>query len=92
MLISHKTQDINYSQDINDLLCEIDTWLANKSKQKLDSERFGAKIHFNIQDSKLISKYRNILLNKGKNDCCLRNILVDDIISRIKQLLNRNQS
>lgn len=90
MFLSNKTQDLNFSQDINDLLCQIDTWIAAESKRKLDSERFGAKICINMDDYELLNKYRFILHNKGKNSCCLRGYLIDDIISRIKQLINRN--
>ena len=90
MIISYKTQSLNYSQDINNLLCQIDVWLARKSKDKLDSNRFGARICINYQDYKLISKYRKILMDKAGEHCCLKGFLIDDIISRIKQLLNKN--
>jgi len=90
MIISTKTQSVNFQQDINDLLCEIDTWLANQSKRRLDSDRFGAKIKINLEDYKLVSRYRDILLDSAQNDCCVNGYLIDDIISRIKQLLNRN--
>lgn len=90
MIVSSKTQDIDFSQDVNDLLCEIDTWLASKAKRKYDSDRYGERIHINYEDYKLLSKYRDILSDKAYNDCCLEGYLIDDIISRIKQLLNRN--
>lgn len=90
MIISYKTQSLNYSQDINNLLCQIDVWLADKSEDKFNSNRFGARICINYQDYKLVSKYRKILLNKVGQHCCLKSFLIDDIISRIKQLLNKN--
>ncbi len=88
--ISPKTQDLNFSEDMNDLLCEIDTWLSGQAKNRLDGDRFGAKVCLNIDDFELLNKYRDILYRKAKNSFCLKDYNVDDIISRIKQLLNRN--
>ena len=90
MIISHKLQTINFSDDMNNLLCEVDKKLSRMGKQKLDSLKFGAKIHVNREDHKLLVRYRDIVLDKANNDCCLKEFLVDDIISRVKQLLNRN--
>lgn len=91
MLIKHKTQDLNYQQDILNLLCQMDTYLSSVSKKKLDSDRFGAKTCVDMDDCKLIVKYKQILIDKANNSKCLCEFLIDDIISRIKQLLNRNQ-
>jgi hypothetical protein len=90
MIISHKTQSLDFSEDINKLICQIDVKLANEGQGKFIGERFGAKICINYEDFHLLSHYRKILLDKAQNDCCLSNILIDDIISRIKTLLNRN--
>jgi hypothetical protein len=75
---------------MNELLCEIDTKLAKLARKKLDSLRFGAKVHVSMEDHKLLARYRDIVYDKANNDCCLKDFLVDDIISRVKQLLNRN--
>jgi hypothetical protein len=88
--ISHKTQNLNFSEDVVRLLCQIDKYLAKESENKLNASRFGARICFNAKDFQLLSKYRTILANKANHDCCLKDFLIDDIIARIKQLLNRN--
>lgn len=90
MITLNKTQDLNYSEDINNLICQIDKWLSQKGKIKLDGDKYGQKVCVDIEDFKLVSKYRKILLDKAQDDCCLKGILIDDIIMRIKQLLNRN--
>lgn len=89
-MISFKTQSLDFSEDINNLICQIDVKLASVSKGKLDGDRFGAKVCINHEDFEILAMYRKILLNKAQNDCCLKGYLIDDIISRIKQLLNRN--
>lgn len=90
MITAYKTQVLNYSNDIDDLLCQIDVKLVKMARNKFDSERFGAKTKISVEDYDLLYKYREYLYRKAKGSCCLRNILVDDLISRIKQLLNRN--
>ncbi len=90
MIILNKTQSISFSEDINELLCEIDTKLSRMSENKLNSERYGACQHINMEDHRLLYKYRGILFGKAKGYCCYQNICLEDIISRIKQLLNRN--
>ena len=91
LLISHKTQDIDLISDTLDLLCQIDTFLSEETKTKLDSDRFGTrKCKVNMEDSQLLVKYKKILLDKVNNSYCLRDFQLDDIIHRIKQLLNRN--
>ena len=90
MIISHKLQTINFADDMQELLCDIDVKLSKIARKKLDSQKFGFKYSANYEDYKLLAKYRNIVYNKTQNDCCLKEFLVDDIISRVKQLLNRN--
>jgi hypothetical protein len=90
MITTYKTQALNFSEDVNELLCKIDVKLTALARKKLDSDRFGAKVHVNIEDHELLYKYREILYSKAKGNACFRNFLIDDIISRIKQLLNRN--
>lgn len=90
MITSYKTQNINLCEDVNKLLCQIDVKLGSEAQGKLDGDKYGAKVCVNMQDFKILSRYRQILYQKASNDCCLRGYLIDDIISRIKQLLNRN--
>jgi hypothetical protein len=91
LLISHKTQNLDLIPDTYDLLCEIDTFISNEAKTKLDSDRFGTrKCKVNMEDVQLLVKYQQILLDKIQNSCCLGDYSLDDIIHRIKQLLNRN--
>lgn len=91
MTVNSKTQTLNFSEDVNEILCQIDVQLVKMAKDKLMADRFGAKICMNTEDFFLINKYREILLKKALNrNNCLKDFLIDDIISRIKQLLNRN--
>lgn len=89
-MISFKTQTLSFSDDINELLCNIDTKLAKLSETKLNSERYAARVCINTEDFKTLTKYRSILVFKANNHRCLQDFLIDDIIARIKQLLNRN--
>jgi hypothetical protein len=91
MIITSKTQTISFSDDVNELLCQIDVKMTKMARIKLNADRFGAKEHINTEDYNLLYKYREILEEKALNlNCCLKDFLIDDIISRIKQLLNRN--
>jgi len=91
LLISNKTQDLALIPDTYDLICQIDTFLSQEAKLKLDSDRFGTRgCKVNMKDSQLLVKYKQILLDKVQNSYCLRDFQLDDIIHRIKQLLNRN--
>lgn len=88
MILSYKTQNIDFSEDINDLLCIIDLKLSKLSEQKLNSERYGEDCKIDYNKFFILSTYRKILDNKGKNSCCLKNFLIDDIIDAIKQYLS----
>lgn len=90
MITTYIAQEINFSNDVSDLLCQIDSKVSGTARRKLNSERFGSKVHINKEDYKLLCKYREILYEKGTGSKCLSAFPVEDIISRIKQLLNRN--
>ena len=90
MIISNKTQTLDFSEDINDLLCQIDVKLASEAKGKLDAGKYGAKICVDEDAFFTLSKFREILHQKAKNSKCLCNYLIDDIISSIKSLINKN--
>lgn len=91
MIITSKTQTINLSDDVNALLCQIDVKMVKIARMKLNSERFGEKVCINNGDYDLLYRYREILHEKALNqNRCLSEFLIDDIISRIKQILNRN--
>lgn len=89
-MTSPKLQTLNFGEDINNLLCQIDGRLASEAKGKLDSLRYGAKICVDYEKFHSLSIYKKILIKKASNSCCLSAYLIDDIISRIKQLLNKN--
>lgn len=92
MLLTAKLQTVDFQKDMNDLICQIDKYLSIKSKSKLDADRFGVdicKTSVNDNDFFLLSEYREILIKKANNSVCLVNYSLDNIISRIKQLLNR---
>lgn len=90
MIITQKTQNLDFSSDMNELLCQIDVKLTKLARKKLNSQRFGSKLTLNTEDYHLLYKYREILYQKACGSKCLEEFIVDDIISRIKQLLNRN--
>lgn len=88
MIVSNKTQNLNFSEDINKLLCQIDVKISDISKQKLDSERFGFSCTPETTTLFILTNYRKILEDKAKNKCCLKNYLIDDIINIIKQYIS----
>jgi len=87
MLISYKIQTLNFTEDINELLCRIDRKISTISKTKLDSLRYGVQNCHKSQDYSILVKYRQILTAKAVGDFCLKDYLIDDIISNIKQYL-----
>jgi hypothetical protein len=87
MIISYKTQTLSFAEDVKELLCKIDTKLAKISENKLNASRYGAKIIVDLDVFYILNKYRKILYDKVNNSQCLKEYLVDDIISNIKQYL-----
>lgn len=88
MIINHKVNTLNFSDDMNTLICEIDTKLSTLSQDKLDSVRYGAKVCINWDTFDILVKYRKILLDKANNSFCLRSYPIDSMISNIKQYLS----
>lgn len=88
--LNSKIQNLNTADTVNKLLCQVDTWLSDQALSRLNGDRFGAKVCLNLDDYELVTKYREILYDKGLGSPCLRDYLLEDIISRIKQLINRN--
>lgn len=87
MITNQKTQNLNYSEDINNLLCELDVKISKISEEKLNSQRFGYTCKIDENVFFILSFYRDILKQKAQNSCCLKNYLIDDIINIIKQYL-----
>lgn len=87
MILSYKTQDVSFTDDVNELLCQIDVKMADMAKIKLDSARYGACDKVDEGVFFILANYRDILYMKAKNSCCLKGFLIDDIISVIKQYL-----
>ena len=87
MLISYKIQTLNFTEDINGLLCELDKRISTTSKTKLDSLRYGVQNCHKSLDYSILVKYRQILISKVSGESCLKNYLYDDIVSNIKQYL-----
>lgn len=88
MITNQKTQPLCFSEDINDLLCQIDVKIAEMSKQKLDSKRFGFCYDLDENRFFILVNYRKLLKDKADNKCCLKNYLIDDIINIVKQYLS----
>lgn len=86
-MISYKTQTLSFSEDINKLLCEIDTKLAKVAKEKLDSERYGFTFKKSVNNFFILSNYKKLLLEKAFNNKCLCKYSIDDFINIIKQYL-----
>jgi len=89
--ITNKTQKINLNTDIRNLLCDIDIKISKVAKRKLDNTRYGVqeknpRIFDNIQ--KLI-RYKYILLQKMNTSHYIE-FNIEDIIARIKNLININ--
>lgn len=88
MINSYKLQTLDLSEDISNLLCEIDKKIMSISKKKLNSIRYGFNYTYNKKDVKRLIRYQEIIINK--NCDCYNGYRIDDLISRVKQLLNRN--
>lgn len=88
--VTHKIQDLNFSQDMLNVLQEIDNKLVKITKKKLDSIRYAGKFSSSLDDFDRLSKYRKILELKLMNVCCLKDYQLDSLVSRTKQILNRN--
>lgn len=88
MTLSNQTQTLSFSEDINKLLSEINDKIAGIARQKWDAARFGAKDLTDKQTYFILVRYRDLLLMKANNSCCLSDYLIDDIISNIKQYLS----
>lgn len=87
-MISYKTRDLSLYKDVAELLCQVDRRLATLAKTKLDSLRYGSSCN-RIDENKffILANYKKILLAKSQNSSCLKQYLIDDIISNIKQYL-----
>lgn len=83
----NKIQTISLEQDVNELLCQIDVKLSKISEKKLNNERYGAKSCIDYDSYYILNKYRKILEDKAFNSYCLKDYLIDDIISNVKQYL-----
>lgn len=83
----NKTQTLSLVKDVNELLCKINDRLAKITKDKLNNERYGASKKINTNNFFILAQYKKILQDKAQNSCCLREYLIDDIISNIKQYL-----
>lgn len=90
MILTYKANTLDFTTDMNELLCSIDRKIAQMAKLQLDSKRYGATICLNWDDFFRLNKYRELLELKAFNTCCLKDFFLDDLLSRIKQILNRN--
>jgi len=91
MIPSQKTQTLDFAEDINNLLCQIDVKISEISKQELDSKRYGFCYKTDTVRYFILANYRKILLEKANNNCCLKSYLIDDIINVVKQYLTSNK-
>lgn len=87
MILSNQTQDINFTEDINELLWDINNKLAEVAMKKMEASRYGAKDLTNTDTFFILSRYRDILLKKANKHSCLSVYSIDDIISNIRQYL-----
>lgn len=86
-MISYKLQTLNYSEDMNELLCEIDDKLSKMSQEKLNSERFGFVSKSEPKKFNILFKYRGILTKRISFNRCFKKYILDDMINFIKQYL-----
>lgn len=86
MIITYKAQTLNFSEDINELMCQLDKKISLIAEDKLNASRYGAKTCEHPEYAILVI-YKNVLKIKANNFECLRDYLIDDIINNIKQYL-----
>ena len=89
-MISFNLQTLDFTKDINDLIYQIDKKIYTLVKQQVVAIKFGSCTKMNVDDFKRLVRYKEILIQKSNNYTCLSSFSIDNIISRIKQLLNRN--
>lgn len=89
-MLTFKTRDLNLLNDVNELICQIDTRLTKIAKNKLDSIRYDVKVSCANSSALffILVKYKKILKDKLDNSSCLISYDIDDIISNIKQYLS----
>lgn len=87
MVTFQKTQTLNFSEDINNLLWDIDSKISKIAKEKLDSQKFGFSPKSNKDEVFILTSYRRILNTRHSNSSCLTGINIDDIVNVIKQYL-----
>ena len=92
MRISYKTVNTCLNEEVNEIYCKIDHKISSLSKKKLDSVRYSVKPSCTINYSviKALSFYKKILSEKMENSSCLHSFKIEDIITKIKQILNTN--
>jgi hypothetical protein len=90
MILAYKANTLDFNDDMNELLCNIDKKISQISMLQLNSKRYGASVCINWNDFFRLNKYRELLELKAKNNICVKDFFLDDILSRIKQILNRN--
>lgn len=89
-MVNNKTQDLNFKNDIEELICQIDNKLIYYSKKELDVLRFGGFYNYKTTNNLkffILTKYKKILLDKICNSECLKDYSMDSIISNIKEYL-----
>lgn len=88
MKLNYNTVKFNYSENMECLIKNIDTQLSSMAKTKLDSSRYDIKSCVNSQLFNIILRYRRILDDKIHNEKYLSEYCMEDIVSRIKQLIS----
>lgn len=86
MIIAYKAQTLNFSENINELMCQLDKKISLIAEDKLNASRYGARTCEHPEYTILVI-YKDILKLKANNFECLREYLIDDIINIIKQYL-----
>lgn len=89
MIISFRAVEADFNNDIQEIFCNIDRKISILTKRKLDSIRYDIKICVDNTIVKDLSRYKLILFDKIKSNKCLEDYSLEDIINRIKKLLNK---
>lgn len=82
----HLTNNYSTLEELNNLIEAIDSSIVRIGIVALNNYRFGFDEHVDIQKYKDLLRYRNILTKKLLGCNCFDDLLLLDIVSKLKKL------